>query len=89
MCSIKNIFRKNFVIFTEKTPVLESLFNKVAGLIKKRLQHRCFPVNILKLFRTPILMNMCQRLHLWPENCSENFNNKKKKKRKKEIQRIS
>ena len=33
--------------------MLESLFNKVAGLkacnfIKKRFQHRCFPVNILK-----------------------------------------
>ena len=34
-----------------KTPVLESLFNKAAGLkafIKKRLQRRCFPVNIAK-----------------------------------------
>ena len=80
MCSIKNIFRNNFAIFTEKTPALDSLFNKVAGLIKKRLQHRCFPVNILKLFRTPCLRNMCQRLHLWPESCSENFNKKKRKK---------
>ena len=40
-CSLK--FRK----FHRKTPVLESLFNKVAGLqackfIKKRLQYRCF-----------------------------------------------
>ena len=36
-----------------KKPVLESLFSKVANLetykfIKKRLQHRCFPVNIFK-----------------------------------------
>ena len=34
-----------------KKPVLESLFNKAAGLqtrnfIKKRLHHRCFPVII-------------------------------------------
>ena len=31
-----------------KTPVLESLFNEVAGMnfIKKRLQQRCFPKNI-------------------------------------------
>ena len=34
-----------------------SLFNKVAGLkacnfIKKRLQHRCFPVKFAKFFRT-------------------------------------
>ena len=43
-----------------KTPVFESLFNKVADLkacnfIKKRLQYRCFPVNIGKLLRTPVL----------------------------------
>ena len=36
---------------------LESLFNKIANLqtynsIKSRLQHRCFPVNIAKFFRT-------------------------------------
>ena len=34
-----------------KTPVLESLFNKVAGL-KMRLQHKHFSVNIAKFFRT-------------------------------------
>ena len=48
-------FRK----FHRKTPVLEeSLFNKVAGLkdcnfIKKRLQHRCFPVKFANFLRTP------------------------------------
>ena len=41
-----------------KTPVLESLFNKVAGLkgfnlIKKRLQYGGFPANITKTLRTP------------------------------------
>ena len=40
-----------------KAPVLESLFNKVAGLdacifIKKRKQHRYFPVNIAKFSGT-------------------------------------
>ena len=44
--------------------MLESLFNKVAGLqvcnfIKKRLQHKCFPVNIEQL-----LKNICERLLL-------------------------
>ena len=38
--------------------MLESLFNKVAdpkfyNFIKKRLQHRCFPVNIAKFLKTP------------------------------------
>ena len=37
--------------------MLESLLNKVACLkakkrLKKRLQHKCFPVKIAKLFRT-------------------------------------
>ena len=39
--------------FHRKTPVLESLFDKVAGLnfIKKRLQRRCFPVKFAKIFQ--------------------------------------
>ena len=49
--------------------MLESLFNKVAGLracnfIKKRLQHRCFPVKFANLLRTLILKNICERPHL-------------------------
>ena len=44
-------FVKNFAIFKL---VLESLFNKVVGhqssnFIKKKLQHRCFPVDIAKI----------------------------------------
>ena len=40
-----------------KTSLLESLFNRVAGqkacnFIKKRLQHRCFPVNIATFLGT-------------------------------------
>ena len=54
---------------SQKTLVLESLFNKVAGLkaycsIKKRLQHRCFLVNIVKCLRTPSLNKICERLLL-------------------------
>ena len=49
-----------------KAPVLESLFNKVAGvipttLLKKRLQHRCFPVNIAKFLRTSFFI---EHLHI-------------------------
>ena len=45
-----------------KTVVLESLFSEVSSLeaytfIKKRLQHRCFPVNILMFFRKFYLKN--------------------------------
>ena len=42
-----------------ETSVLESLFSKLVDpqtckFIKKRLQHRCFPVNITKFLRPPI-----------------------------------
>ena len=45
-----------------KIPVPESLFNKVAGLrpatlLKKRLWHKCVPVNFAKFLRTPLLQN--------------------------------
>ena len=51
-CSQK--FRK----IHKKTPLPESLFNKVSGLrpatvLKKRLWHRCFPVNFAKFLKTP------------------------------------
>ena len=43
--------------------MLESFLNKVSGLkvwnfIKKKLQHRCFPVKLMKFFRTPFLQNI-------------------------------
>ena len=49
--------------------MLEFLFNKIAGLkacnfIKKRLQHRLFPVNIAKFLRTAILKSICELLLL-------------------------
>ena len=52
-----------------KTPALESIFNKVAGLacnfIKKRLQQStCFLMNIAKFLKIPIWKNICQRLLL-------------------------
>ena len=34
------------------------------NFIKKRLQHRCFPVNVAKFLRTSILKNICERLLL-------------------------
>ena len=64
---------KNFAMFTG---VLELLFNIVAGpeacnCIKKRLQHKCFLLNIAKSLRTPILKKICERLLLYfqSESC--------------------
>ena len=49
--------------------VLKSLFNKVAGLqawnfIKKRLQHSCFLVNIVKFLTTLISKNNWEQYDL-------------------------
>ena len=58
MCSLK--VRK----YHRKIPVLESVFNKVAGLwacifITKKFQHSCFPVKFAKFLRIPIMKNGC------------------------------
>ena len=53
---------KNFANFTGKIHVLKSLFKKASGpqackFIKKRLQHRYFPVKLAKFSRTLFLQN--------------------------------
>ena len=60
----------------KKTVMLESLFNKVAGLkvwnfILNRLQHRWFSVNMAKLLRVPVMKNTCERLLLKKGNLRE------------------
>ena len=61
-CSMKKGVLKNFTKFTGKHLCQSLFFNKVAGLrpaalLKKRLWHRCFPVNFVKFLRTPFLQN--------------------------------
>ena len=57
-------FLRNFTKFTGKHLCQSLFFNKVADrpatLLKKRLWHRCFPVNFLKFLRTPFYTE-----HLW------------------------
>ena len=55
----KNVLR-NFAEFKGKHLCQSLFFNKVASLrpptlLKKRLWHRCFPVNFAKFLRTPFL----------------------------------
>ena len=59
--STTDIFLGNLQIFKNSSSSCPKL-KKTCNFIKKRLQHRCFPVNIAKLFRTPILKNLCERL---------------------------
>ena len=58
---LKNL-AKNLTKFTRKRLCWSLFFNKVAGLrsatlLKKRLQHICFPVNFAKLLGTLFLQN--------------------------------
>ena len=42
---------------------------RAATLLKKRLWHRCFPVNFAKFLRTPFLQNTSERLLLSSKIC--------------------
>ena len=64
----KSVLR-NFTKFTGKHMCQNLFFNKVAGVrlstsLKKRLWHRCFPVDFVKFLRTPFLQNTSGRLLL-------------------------
>ena len=59
-CSLTKSVLRNFVIFAGKKLCRSLFFNKVAGLrpstlLKKRLWHRCFPVNFAKFLRSPFV----------------------------------
>ena len=63
-CSVTKGIIRNFAKFTGKHLSQSLFFYKAAGLetcnfIKKRLRHRCFPVNFAKFLRTPFTK------HLW------------------------
>ena len=65
----KKVFLRNFVKFTGKHPCQSLFFNKVAGLrpailLKKRLWHRCFPVNFVKFLRIPFFTEQLRWLLL-------------------------
>ena len=77
-----------FAKFTGKHLCQSLFFNKVAGLrpatlLKKRLRHRCFPVNFVRFLRTHFLQNTSGRPLLqckvsktdknFKRNCSDNL----------------
>ena len=63
-CSIKKAFLKNFAVFTRNTSVGASCNRVAYNFIKKRLQHKCFLMNITKFLRASILKNIGIRLLL-------------------------
>ena len=70
-CSIKKDVLENFAKFTRKRLCQSLFFNK-----KKRLWHRCFPVNLAKFLRTPFLQNTSVRLLLNKVWTFQNFQKK-------------
>ena len=60
-CSVKKGVLKNFAKLTGKHLSRVSFLIKLLGapaiLLKKRLWHRCFPVNFANFLRTPFLQN--------------------------------
>ena len=67
--SLKKGVLRNFTKFTGNHLCQGLFFNKVAGLrpanlLKKRLWHRCCPVNFANFLRTPFLHNISGRLLL-------------------------
>ena len=68
-CSVKKGVLTNFAKFTGKDLCQSLFFNKIAGrrpatFLKKRLWHRCFPVNFAKFLRTSFLQNTSRCLLL-------------------------
>ena len=61
-CSMQKGVLRHFAKFTIKHLCQILIYNKVADLrpatlLKKKLWYRCFPVNFIKLLRTPFLQN--------------------------------
>ena len=77
-CSVRGGILRNFAKFTRKHLCQGLFFNKVAGLrpatlLKKRLWHRCFPVNFVNLLRTTFLQNTSGGLLLNVKLLYENY----------------
>ena len=71
-CSVKKKrYLKNFSNLTGKRLRWNLFLTK--HFIKKRLQHRCFPVKFDNIFRTPILKNIYQRLPLKLPNTTSQY----------------
>ena len=69
-CSVRKGILINFAKFTGKH-LCQSLF---FDLLKKRLWHRCFPVNFAKFLRTPFLQNTSGLLLLYKKQSPLTFN---------------
>ena len=89
-CSVRKGVLRNFAKFRGKHLCQILFFNKVADpepatLLKKRLWHRCFPMNFAKFLRAPFSQNTYGRLlldkqHFLAENPSKVLNGQQQHK---------
>ena len=89
-CSVRKGVLRNFAKFTGKHLCQVLFYNKVAGpepatLLKKKLWHRCFPMNFAKFLRTPFHrtpLNDCFSTiqHFLPGNPSKVLNGQQQHK---------
>ena len=70
-CSVKNVFLKISQTSQDNTLFQEKTFKINLQAFSLRLQHKCFSLKFGKILRTPILMNICERLLL--KMCSWNW----------------
>ena len=72
-CSVKEGVLRNFTKFTGKNLCQRLFLKKFAGnacnFTKKRLWHRCFPVNFSKFLRTPFSQDTSGQLLLTCAQC--------------------
>ena len=64
MCQLLYIWIRMNMIFKSSRLQMFFTVGVLKSLAKKRLQHRCFPVNFTKFIRTPFLQNTTGRLLL-------------------------
>ena len=69
------VYLFTLIHFTSTAPdAFRRYRNEILGneFIKKRLQHRCFPLNKVEFLRTPTLKNICERLLLSTKSSKAN-----------------
>ena len=74
-CSVEKVFLEISQNSKENTCARVSFLIKLQArpLLKKRLWHRCFPVNFAKFLRTPFLQNTSGRLLLFLLEINSDF----------------
>ena len=75
--SIKKLYLKTVKQLCWRLFLIKNLDLQSWNFIKNRLQHSCFPVNIVKYLRTPVLKNICERLFKRFPICANNKQHKK------------